>query len=146
MKPQHMTMINKNIWHKYFSISKHAMVNKTISRHCLFNVPLLVYFTIVLFRWRGRSGPTGSEFTGAYLQIMAALLSQVNSLFPRIPWAGLWIRIRINLSCLIRIQEGKNDYKYRKSKEFSCFEVLDVLLWGLKASPVACASFMEAWG
>jgi hypothetical protein len=28
-----------------------------------------------------------------------------------------------------------------KSKEFSCFEVLDVLFWGLKASPVACASF-----
>jgi hypothetical protein len=23
--------------------------------------------------------------------------------------AGLWIRIRINLSCRIRIQEGKND-------------------------------------
>jgi hypothetical protein len=31
-----------------------------------------------------------------------------------------------------------------KSKEFSCFEVLDVLSWGLKASPVSYASFMEA--
>jgi hypothetical protein len=31
-----------------------------------------------------------------------------------------------------------------KSKEFSCFEGLDVLFLGLKASPVACAGFMEA--
>jgi hypothetical protein len=37
-------------------------------------------------------------------------------------------------------------YKYRKSKEFSCFEVLDVLFCGLKAPPVACASFIEALG
>ncbi len=36
----------------------------------------------------------------------------------------------------IRIQEGKNDpTNIEKSKEFSCFEVLDVLFWGLKASP-----------
>jgi hypothetical protein len=33
-----------------------------------------------------------------------------------------------------------------KSKEFSCFEVLDVLFRGLKASPVAYASFMKAKG
>jgi hypothetical protein len=33
------------------------------------------------------------------------------------------------LSCWIRIriQKGKMTHKYRKSKEFSCFEVLDVL-------------------
>ncbi len=42
------------------------------------------------------------------------------------PQAGL--RIRINLSCWIRIQEGKNDpQKIEKNPEFSCFEVLDVL-------------------
>ncbi len=34
--------------------------------------------------------------------------------------------------------------KIEKSKEISCFEVLDVLFWGLKASPVAWKSFMEA--
>jgi hypothetical protein len=63
--------------------------------------------------------------------------------------AGLWIRIRINLSCWIRIriQEGKNDLQiYKKSKEFSCFEMLDVLFCGLMAFPVACASFMQAYG
>jgi hypothetical protein len=32
------------------------------------------------------------------------------------------------LSCWIRIQEGKNEpQNMEKSKEFSCFEVLDVL-------------------
>jgi hypothetical protein len=38
--------------------------------------------------------------------------------------------------------EGKNDFK--KSLEISCFEVLDVLFLGLKASPVAWTSFTEA--
>ncbi len=65
--------------------------------------------------------------------------------------------IRINLSCwiriLIRIQIADPDpdpgglkcpTKIEKSIEFSCFEVLDFLFWGLKASPVAWASFMEA--
>jgi hypothetical protein len=38
------------------------------------------------------------------------------------------LRIRINLSCWIRIHEGKMTHKNRKkSTEFSCFEVLDVL-------------------
>jgi hypothetical protein len=37
-------------------------------------------------------------------------------------------------------------HKIEKSTECSCFEVLDVLFWGLKASPVAWASFMEAHG
>jgi hypothetical protein len=57
---------------------------------------------------------------------------------------GFWIRIRINLSYGIRIQEGKNDIKLEKSKEISCFEVLDDLFKGLNAFPVACATFMEA--
>ncbi len=63
--------------------------------------------------------------------------------------------IRINLSCWIRIRiriqiadsdpgEQKWPTKIEKSTEFSCFEVLDVLFWGLKASPVAWASFLEA--
>jgi hypothetical protein len=48
------------------------------------------------------------------------------------------------LSCWIRIQESKNDpQKKKKSKEISCFELLDVLFLGLKASPVAWASFIE---
>jgi hypothetical protein len=34
-------------------------------------------------------------------------------------------------------------HKNRK-KEISCFEVLDVLFWGLEASPVAWMSFMKA--
>ncbi len=39
----------------------------------------------------------------------------------------------------------KMTHNNRKSTEFSCFEVLDALFWGLKASPVAWASFMEKW-
>ena len=45
--------------------------------------------------------------------------------------------ISINLTCWIRIQGAIMTHKYRKRKEISCFEVLDVLFWGLKASPVA---------
>ncbi len=65
--------------------------------------------------------------------------------------------IRINLSCWIRIRfriqnadpdpdpgGGEWPTKIEKSTEFSCFEVMDVLFWGLKTSPVAWASFMEA--
>jgi hypothetical protein len=33
-----------------------------------------------------------------------------------------------------------------KNVEISCFEVLDVLFRGLKASSVACKSFVEAKG
>ncbi len=33
-----------------------------------------------------------------------------------------------------------------KRTEFSSFEVLDVFFWGMKASPVAWESFMEALG
>jgi hypothetical protein len=39
---------------------------------------------------------------------------------------------------------GSGSATLEKYKEFSCFEVLDFLYRGLKASPVACASFMEA--
>jgi hypothetical protein len=49
--------------------------------------------------------------------------------------SGLRIRIRINLSCWIRIRiqiadpnpGGQKPQKIEKSEEFSCFEVLDVL-------------------
>jgi hypothetical protein len=34
-------------------------------------------------------------------------------------------------------------HKNRKSEEISCFELLNVLFRGLKASPVAWTSFME---
>ncbi len=34
--------------------------------------------------------------------------------------------------------------KTGKSSEISCFEVLDVLFWGLKASPIAWTFFIEA--
>ncbi len=57
----------------------------------------------------------------------------------------VWIRIHLSSWIRIRIQEGKKlPTNIEKSKEFSCFEVLDVLFGELKASPVACASFMEA--
>jgi hypothetical protein len=63
--------------------------------------------------------------------------------------------IRINLSCWIRIRiqivdpdpdpgGQKWPTKIEKGTEFLCFEVLYVLIWGLKASPVAWGSFMEA--
>ncbi len=39
---------------------------------------------------------------------------------------------------------GQNDpQNIEKNYEISCFEVLDVLFLGLKASPVAWTSFME---
>ncbi len=66
---------------------------------------------------------------------------------------GFRIRIRINFSCWIwiRIQIADPDpggqkwpTKIEKSTEFSCVEVLDFLFWGLKASPVDWASFVEA--
>ncbi len=40
-------------------------------------------------------------------------------------------------------KKAKMTHKIEKSKEISCFEVLDVLFRGLKASPVAWASLME---
>ncbi len=60
----------------------------------------------------------------------------------RMNWSS-WIRIRIQIA---DPDPGGQKWptKIEKSTEFSRFEVLDVLFWGLKASPVACASFMEA--
>jgi hypothetical protein len=44
-----------------------------------------------------------------------------------------------------RPKEGKMTHINRKKvKKFLCFEVLDVLFWGLKASSVTWTSFMEA--
>jgi hypothetical protein len=48
---------------------------------------------------------------------------------------GQWIRI------LIRNPDPRGQrHKNRKRLQISCFEVLDVLFWGLKASPVAWMS------
>jgi hypothetical protein len=42
------------------------------------------------------------------------------------------------------MREGKIIYKKnRKREENPCFEVLDVLVWGLEASPVAWKPFIE---
>ncbi len=45
------------------------------------------------------------------------------------------MQVQFQLPCFV---------KSLMAKEMSCFEVLDVLFWGLKASPVAWTSFMEA--
>jgi hypothetical protein len=45
----------------------------------------------------------------------------------------------------IWIQEEKLTHETEKSLEISCFKVPDDLLRGMKASPVAYTSFMEAW-
>jgi hypothetical protein len=38
----------------------------------------------------------------------------------------------------------KITYRNKKSKEISCFEALDVIFIGLKASPLTKMSFMKA--
>jgi hypothetical protein len=45
----------------------------------------------------------------------------------------------------IRIGSWRAKMIHKKVKKL-CFKVLDVLLCGLKASPVACTFFHEAWG
>jgi hypothetical protein len=40
----------------------------------------------------------------------------------------------------------KRPTKIKKMKKFLCFEVLDVLLGGLEASPLALTFFVEALG
>jgi hypothetical protein len=58
----------------------------------------------------------------------------------------LWIRIRIDFGQLDPDPGGKKwPKKIEKSEEISRFEVLDVLFWGLKASPVAWMSLMEVY-
>jgi hypothetical protein len=107
---------------------------------CIFIEENKIFFLLFFFSSRGQSKnlePYGQGFGSAS--------------------GSAWIRI--NLSCWIRIgiriqiadpapdPGGKKwPTKIEKSTEFSCFEVLDVFFWGLKASPVAWASFMEAWG
>jgi hypothetical protein len=82
--------------------------------------------------------------------------------FIRIQWIWIWNQgcgsgfawIRINLSAWIRIQihilnenpdpdpEGQKwPATIEKRIEFSCFEVLYVLFWGLKASNVSCITY-----
>ncbi len=73
---------------------------------------------------------------------------------PAALWPATWQRPRYRQGCgsaLIWVpgsgsRRAKMTHKNRKSTEFSCFEVLDVLFGGLKAFPVAWASFMEAQG
>ncbi len=83
--------------------------------------------------------------TFCYIHICCTLLYSTFSYFLEFyqrSQSGLWIR-RIR----IQIQESKNDPQIQKKvKNFSCFEVLDVLFWGLKASPLACAFFTKAKG
>ncbi len=61
-----------------------------------------------------------------------------------------WIRIQLVRSVDPDSESGseskraKMTHKSRNFLENSCFEVLDVLFWGLKASSVAWKSFMEA--
>ncbi len=57
------------------------------------------------------------------LQSVSRILIRVGSTLVLVGW--------------IRIQKGKNERKNRKSGEISCFEVLNILFWGLKASPLA---------
>ncbi len=80
-----------------------------------------------------------------------------------LPGTSVWIRIRIRtgfnqvsgprsgsrsgFGIHIRIQEGKNYRQKRKEFRIWCFEVLNVLISGLKALPVAWTSFMGTlWG
>ncbi len=79
----------------------------------------------------------------------AACSSEARVLTSGSAWIGInltcWIRIRIQiLNADPDPGEQKWPTKTGKSKDFSCFEVLDVLFGGLNASPVACVSFVEA--
>ncbi len=54
-------------------------------------------------------------------------------------------QIRIQSGQWIRSSRAKMTHKNRISKEISCFEVLNVLFWGLMAFPVAWTSLTEAF-
>ncbi len=55
-----------------------------------------------------------------------------------------WIRIQSVSGSGSGSRRAKMTHKNRKKvQEISCFKVLDVLFWGLKASSVAWTSFME---
>jgi hypothetical protein len=49
-----------------------------------------------------------------------------------------------NQVCGSGSSRAKFTHKSRKNLEISCFEVLDILFWELKASSVTSTSFMEA--
>ncbi len=50
----------------------------------------------------------------------------------------IWDTVSIWIQFGLWIQEGKNDQQHKvKSEENSCLEVLDVLVEGLKVSPIA---------
>jgi hypothetical protein len=49
----------------------------------------------------------------------------------------LWIRIRINLSCCIRIQEGKNDLQIKK--KVTNFHVLKCWMFFFEAESFSCS-------
>ncbi len=51
-----------------------------------------------------------------------------------------WIRIQLGSGS----ESGSRRARIEKSYEISCFEMLDVFFYGLKGSPVAWTSFMEA--
>ncbi len=81
------------------------------------------------------------------LELVCCKISSVSDPDPDLYWiqiqSGQWIRIRIRNPDLD--PEGpKWPTKVEKNLELSCFEVLDVLIWELKASSVTWTSFMEA--
>ncbi len=101
--------------------------------------------------WSASPGVTEEEWELDYTNsILTAVLFpvfrirnwiRIGSGFNHVSWSvsGFGIRLKI------RIQEGKKmTHKSRKRSEISCFEVLNVLFWGLKDSTVAWASFLEA--
>ncbi len=56
----------------------------------------------------------------------------------------VWACFRENWVYKFRHGRAKMTNENRKNKEISCFEVLDFVFWGLKASSVAWTSFIEA--
>ncbi len=58
--------------------------------------------------------------------------------------SGLAIRIRTSNQDPDSDPGGKNDPQKKKNKYIKFFEVLDVLICGLKASPILWMSFVDA--
>jgi hypothetical protein len=58
----------------------------------------------------------------------------------------LWIRIRIHFGRLDPDPDPGGHKLHTKVKKCQVFEVLDVLFWGMKTSPVAWTFFLEAMG
>jgi hypothetical protein len=58
-----------------------------------------------------------------------------------------WIRIQLGQWIRIRNPDpGGQKWPTKVEKKISCFEVLDVLFWELKASSVTWMFFMEVYG